>query len=106
MLCEGYIYLYKEGILKKRVYDHIGLQKLLNNQIVTTKITADFIDILLANKIIHSPLTEQNFNFLQKFGIFKPEIKFSDGYISLSSESVIADLSNDATKRFIIEKCL
>lgn len=52
MLSDGYIHLYAEKILKKRVYDHVKLQQLLNSGKITETITPNIIDVLLENKVI------------------------------------------------------
>lgn len=71
MMSDEYIHLYHQGILKKKVYDHIGLQKLLNNGELTEDITPDTLNILLKHHIISSPLTSSDVKFLQEYGIFK-----------------------------------
>lgn len=107
MLSDEYIQLYNVGLLKKRVYDHIGLQKLLNTGEITETIQPNILDVLLAHKIIHAKLTQPNIKFLLKFGILKSEINHQDGYFILSSgEKIVADLSLPLEKQKIIEQCL
>jgi acyl-CoA hydrolase len=74
MFSDEYIELYKEKILKKRVYDHIGLQRLLNEGKISEKVTPDFLEILQKNGIISSPLTKFDIAFLQKFGILDKDM--------------------------------
>ncbi|MHB1222223.1 MAG: acetyl-CoA hydrolase/transferase C-terminal domain-containing protein [Gammaproteobacteria bacterium] len=71
MMSDEYIHLYQQGILKKKVYDHIGLQKLLDNGELTENITPNTLNVLLKNNIISSPLTPNDVKFLQEYGIFK-----------------------------------
>ena len=107
MLSDDYMHLYKEGVLKKRVYDHIGLQRLLNTQKIKEWITPDIIDILLKNKIINSKLTTADVEFLLKFGIFKTDIRYhEDNLILPSGEKISADLTLIQAKQKIIESCL
>jgi len=107
MLSDEYMQLYNAGILKKRVYDHIGLQTLLNSQKITETITPDLIDVLIENKIINAKLTPADFEFLQKFGIFHDGIVFDKNGLHLSTgESFPADLSIVSIKQHIIENCL
>lgn len=107
MMSDEYLQLYKADILKKRVYDHIGLQSLLNSHQITELITPDFFDVLLKNNIINSQITFSDFQFLQKFGILKSDIKYNEGILILSSgEKIIADLSNPECKQKIINLCL
>lgn len=105
MLSDEYMQLYKENILKKRVYDHIGLQKLLNTKQISEIIDANTLNVLLDNKIIHTNLTPEDVFFLIQFGIFKSDIIYKKGELILSSgEKIPADLG--LHKEWIIDKCL
>ncbi len=107
MITDEFIHLYEQGILKKRVYDDIGLQRLLNSNLISEKITPDFLDILLDNNIINSKLTDHDINFLKKFGIFKSTIHYQSGNLLLSSgETIPADLNLPQANQKIIEHCL
>lgn len=107
MLSDGYLQLYREGLLKKRVYDHVGLQKLLNARVITENITPDLIDVLLENGFINARLTAADSLFLQKFGILNAEIKYQEGnFILPSGEMIVADLTLQESKRSIITQCL
>lgn len=107
MLSDEYLHLYREGILKKRVYDHTALQKLLNSGEISENITPDMIDILLTHKIINSALTLSDMHFLQRFGIFHEHIQLNDNSIILANgERISNDLANPETKKLIINNCL
>jgi hypothetical protein len=75
MLVDGFIDLYRSGILKRRVYDHAGLQRLLNDGQISTQVTPSTLDTLVEGGHISVRLTEQDFAFLQKFGILNSELK-------------------------------
>lgn len=107
MLSDEYMHLYKEGVLRKKVYDHVGLQKLLNSKQISEAVTPELLDILLENKIIHDMLSPDDVLFLQAFGIFKNDIKFQDNHLILpTGESILADLSISKSKKQIIDHCL
>jgi uncharacterized protein YqgQ len=106
MLSDEFIQLYKENILKKRVYDHIELQRLLNLHKINENINMEFIDILLKYKIIDEKLSLNNIDFLKKFGILLPEITYDQGnFILPSGEIIPADLTQANDRQQIIEKC-
>ncbi len=107
MLSDEYVELYKNGILKKKVYDHVGLQTLLNQEEISEKINPKMIDVLILNEIIKPQLSISDLNFLQKFGIFKQDIRFHENALILASgESILADLTNAAYKFSILDNCL
>jgi len=107
MLSDEYMQLYQNGILKKRVYDDIGLQKLLNENQINIDLNAETLDILLENKLINQILTSEDVVFLTKFGIFKSITGVVDGDLILESgERVSADLSSSHAKQYIINHLL
>lgn len=107
LMTDEYLHLYHAKILKKRVYDHIGLQKLLNQKKLTQIITAETLDILLSNNLIQDQLTADDYHFLQQFGVIKADVNYSDGQLILATgEKIPAVLSNNYTKQKIIENCL
>jgi hypothetical protein len=107
MLSDGYMQLYKENILKKRVYDDVGLQKLLNAQKISENVAPDILDVLLDNKLISAKLTESDVTFLKNFGIFKADVVFQAGQLIHSGgEMIVADLSSVEIKNTIVTSCL
>jgi hypothetical protein len=93
MLSDCYMELYNKGILKKRVYDHIGLQQLLNDKKITETISPDMLSILIENKIIQANLTADDVTFLTQFGIFNEGVKFKQGQLVLPNNQMFsADL--------------
>jgi acyl-CoA hydrolase len=79
MLCDGYLHLYKEDILKKNVYDHLGLQTLLYEGKISETVSADMFKQLRTAGIISEPLTQDDISFLIKFGIYGEDKKLRDG---------------------------
>jgi acyl-CoA hydrolase len=107
MLCDGYLQLYKQNILRKQVYDHVVLQRLLNAGTITETIKPDMLDVLLENKVIHSTLTKDDFNFLKKFGIFAGDVDWDNGYLLLpAGEKIPAKLDTAHDKNAIVSQCL
>jgi hypothetical protein len=107
MFSDEYLQLYKDHILKKRVYDHLGLQKLVNSQRIQETFTPEVLDLLLETKIINPQLTLADVEFLQAYGIFKVEISFEKNSLILPTGEVIpADLSIEKAKQKIILHCL
>jgi len=107
MFSDEYMQLYFEGILKKKVYDHTGLQKLLNAGMLSEVITPDWIDALIESKIIKVKLRNSDIHFLKEFGIFKSTVGFKDNNLILASgESFSADLNIPDSKQRVTRECL
>jgi acyl-CoA hydrolase len=107
MLSDEYLQLYQNRILKRRVYDHAGLQQLLNLDLITEYVTPAMIDALLEHKVIRARITPRRFRFLQKFGIFRSDITLEKDYLILPSGGKIpANFSSNENKQQIITHCL
>ena len=104
---DEFIQLYKENILKKRVYDHVGLQRLLNENLISDVVTPATINVLIEHRLINAKLTQADVNFMQQFGILKHGITFQNNHLTLSSgETIIADFTTPSARQEIIDKCL
>jgi acyl-CoA hydrolase len=97
MLVDGFMQLYEAGILKRKVYDDMALSRLLNAGRIDEHVTPELLDLLRANKAIHSVLTEEDLRYLQYFGILKPALQFADGVVHLpDGRSFVPDLGDTA----------
>lgn len=106
MLVDGFIDLYRSGIQKRRVYDHAGLQRLLNDGQISTQVTPSTLDTLVEGGHISGRLTEQDFAFLQKFGILNSELKYEGDSILLDGTSLSANLEDKNAREEICRYCL
>ena len=107
MIVDGFMHLYKNGIIKKKVYDHIGLQRMLNAGIIEEKFSDDILLKLYRNKIINERINKEDFEFLQRWGIFKKELEFKSGQIYIDKNQYVIPYVNDlADLEFMKKHCL
>ena len=106
MLVDGYLHLVQSGIIKRKAYNDISIQRLLNEGKISEDITADTVSALLAEKTIKPVLTRKNFEFLQHFGIFKPEVRLAKKTLSIKGHHIPADLEDPEHRRLIFKHCL
>ena len=108
MLVDGFMHLIKHGIIKRKVYDHLILQRLLNEgKIQEDSIDKDILYHLITRGAIQAELSLTDFQFLQYFGVLKKELSYQYGKIHFSTGEVVnADLNQDTAQRIIIEKGL
>jgi glutamate synthase domain-containing protein 3 len=90
MLVDGFLELYRSGILKRKVYGHAGLQRLLNDGRIGEEVTPAMLETLIEVRVISSNLTSQDFTLLQQFGILRPELNYEDGSIQLGDGARIS----------------
>ncbi|MCX7545754.1 acetyl-CoA hydrolase/transferase C-terminal domain-containing protein [Marinicella gelatinilytica] len=76
MFVEGFMHLYKSGIIKRKVYEDADIQRLLNEGQLSEQVSALTLTTLLDQGIIHQQLTERDVQRLQKVGIFKDNLTF------------------------------
>lgn len=107
MFVNGFWHLYQDGILKRRVYDDVALQTLLNQGRTDERVTPGLLDLLAREGAIQPRLTWQDFAYLQKFGVFKGSLSYQDGHIRISeSLRCPADLADPQARGLIDEHCL
>src|SRR5947207_5145907 len=107
MLVDGFLELYRSGILRRKVYGHSGLQRLLNDGRIAEEVTPSMLDVLVEAGVISAYLTEQDFTFLQEFGIFRRELNYEGGAILLGDGNRIPpNLADKTIKGEIARHCL
>ncbi len=106
MFVDAFMQLYKEKILKRKVFDSVPIMKLINNgELSADKIPANIIDKLIKMKAIQSKISEEDFKFLTEFGILKKGLKYVKGTIKDGKQSYPCDMNN-AANRTKIKKIL
>ncbi|MBU0969139.1 MAG: hypothetical protein KKC20_00765 [Proteobacteria bacterium] len=93
-----FIELYKNGILKRKVYDHAGIQDLLNREVITETLSPDILDIFVDHHIIHQHLTEADFHLLIKYGVILGPFEYADKSLLLADQRFEADMGNGLTR--------
>lgn len=109
MFVSGFWHLYESGILKRRVYDHAPIQRLLNQNKITETVTPEIVTTLLEHNVIQTQLMERDFHLLQQVGIFKDTLTFEKGVININTTaglSIKADLADPENRKKIITHCL
>jgi acyl-CoA hydrolase len=107
MLVDGFVDLYRSGILRRKVYHHLGLQRLLNDRWIGEEVTPATLELLVETGVISEWLTPNDFAFLQKFGILRPELEFEAGNIRFDGGSRIpANLADESARDEIGRRCL
>ena len=107
MLVDGFQHLYEAGIVKKKAYDHVGLQKLINKGLIKEEFEDNILEVLLENKIIRGQMKEEDFDFLVEWGIFHEELEFNNGFIiTQDGSSIKAYLRDQISLEAMKTQCL
>ena len=105
MFVDGFLDLYRSGVLRRRVYDDVRIQRLLNEGSVSERIDEDFL-AALAGAGFASPLTAADFALLQNIGVFRGDCHYADGRIENSEgQSAAATFKTPAARRELLALC-
>ncbi|WP_417068771.1 acetyl-CoA hydrolase/transferase C-terminal domain-containing protein [Niveibacterium terrae] len=103
MFVNGFMALIDAGVVRREVFDHEGLQKLLNAHRITSTPDAALLAALAEDKVVSSPLNDADFAMLRHFGILKDEVSFAGGVLTLGDQSVPARLDDPAVSSALSE---
>jgi acyl-CoA hydrolase len=98
MFVDGFLDLYRSGVLRRRVYADVRIQQLLNAGAVSERIDEEFL-AALANAGFASPLSAADFAVLQDIGVFRADCRFHNGGIRNSDGQIAAATLNTAAGR-------
>jgi acyl-CoA hydrolase len=105
MFVDGFLDLYRSGVLRRRVYADARIQRLLNEGAVSERIDERFLAALAAAGFA-SPLTAAEFALLQNIGVFRRDCRYADGRIENSDgQSAAAVLNTSAARRELLGLC-
>ncbi|MFO0577673.1 MAG: acetyl-CoA hydrolase/transferase C-terminal domain-containing protein [Polyangia bacterium] len=107
MMGDGFMHLMRAGVVKRKVYDDVPLQRLLNAQQIGEKVQPQTLDALLAARAIGPVLSASDFAYLQHWGILRRELRFVSGQIVLADGTRIdPDLTRLESRTLIDALCL
>ena len=86
MLVDGFLELYRSGILKRRVYPNLDVQRLLNAGRIAEVVTPAMLEAFVEAGIISEQLTAEDFKLLQTLGVFKPDAVFEASAIRVGDD--------------------
>jgi acyl-CoA hydrolase len=98
MFVDGFLDLYRSGVLRRRVYDDLRIQRLLNRGAISERIDDRFL-AALAGENFSSPLNADEFALLRNIGVFRRECRYVQGRIVNSDGLSAAALLDTADAR-------
>jgi acyl-CoA hydrolase len=105
MLVDGFLELYRSGVLRRRVYDDVRIQRLLNSGKLTERIDEEFL-AALAEEDFANPLTADEFALLRDIGVFRSDCSYANGRIeNAEGESAAALLDTPAARAKLLALC-
>ncbi|WP_404368756.1 acetyl-CoA hydrolase/transferase C-terminal domain-containing protein [Marinobacter sp.] len=99
MMVDGFMHLLKAGVLTREVYDHAGLQQLVNEGLIGPDVSIETLDVLRQHELIDSPLRARDIHWLQDYGIVDPAATIRGGRLVVSDHSLEPDLDDPECRR-------
>ena len=107
MFVDGFFTLIKSGILKRKVYEHEALQRLINEGKIGEQLRPDTLDVLMQEHVIHSRLRREDVAFLNYFGILAPAVTLQHHEIvTADGQRFSWDIHDDTNRHALAKACL
>ena len=104
MFTEGFLRLREAGVLSRRVYDHEGLQGLLNRGLIDESLRPDSIEVLWDHGLLPAHLGDTDLGWLRHFGIVADGVRCDAESISIPEQPHCAnDLRQPAVRLALAE---
>lgn len=107
MLVDGFVDLFDRGVLKRRVYDDLALQRAVNAGHADAGPSLALLDALVeAGRVGRCP-DRDDFEWLQQIGLLHAQVALRQGELVLpDGNAVAADLADEATRDALRERGL
>jgi len=106
MFVNGFMHLINSGIVKRKVYDDLDLQRLLNAEKINEKVNGDTLQCLLNETVISHQLCHSDFIYLQRWGIFSDQVTWTDDGLKIGQDVLSRNLLALDNYKKVCELCL
>ncbi len=107
MFVNGLLELYKAGILHRKVYDHVVVQRLLNEKKISEKVTPAMLEHLVVYEAVRPRLRLADLDFLKRYGVFRADVTLANGVLRTGDGwEIAADLGDEAVLKEVAAHCL
>lgn len=101
MLVDGFVELYRAGILKREVFDDPKLQQLINQGLIDSHPSLEMLDELARVGLIDAVLRARDVSWLQQRGILADSVELKGGRLRVGGASAAPDLADSETRALI-----
>ncbi len=105
MLVDGFLDLYRNGILKRRVYPSARIQRLLDDGHIDETVSRRTLDALSASGM--NRMSYVDFNELREVGVFRDDVQYERGMLIAPDGALVpAGFDDPAHRESIARQCL
>jgi len=107
MMVDSFVDMYKNDVMRRRCYDDVSIQQLVNEEVFTDyKVTPEGLVRLVKDGAIPPKLNESAVEYLKYFGIFKNEVALEDDMLKCEGREFSSDLRDSANLKDVVDSCL
>jgi len=106
MFVNGFMHLIKSDIVKRKVYDDLDIQLLINEDKITEDINGDTLQRLLNESIVSHQLNHSDFIYLQRWGVFSEKVIWTEEGLKVGDQTLPCNLADVGNFERICELCL
>ncbi len=110
MLVDGYLHLMKAGVVKRKTYGEVTLQRLANEGALSGDVTPELFDAIAEGGGLSNPLTQQDVDTLRLHGVLRPGWRVQDdgdgSVLSDGSTKLSTNLADPSARAEICAHCL
>ena len=106
MFVNGFLRMIDAGLIRREVFEHEGLQLLLNQKKIGYEVTLGTVQALLEAGVIAPVLRAQDVAFLKRFGIFRAEVEWQPNHLQIGGVHIDANLATHANLQQVATHCL
>lgn len=104
MVVDGFLTLFQRGVIKRRMYDDVHLQRLLNEGRIDEAVTPVMLDRLVDARAVHPFLTARDVDYLQHWGVFRADVAYDNGHLVLADGTRIPANMRDPDARLEVQR--
>lgn len=102
MFVNGFMELMRAGIIRRPVYGHAGLQRLLNTGRITETVNLDMLDALVAEGAIRNVLNAADVALLHRYGILRETVNLAGNTLMINGLAMPARLDDKLTRDALV----
>ncbi|PSW08672.1 acetyl-CoA hydrolase [Photobacterium rosenbergii] len=106
LMVDGFVHLYRAGILKREVFEDLTIQRLLNDELINHDVSVMTLLALLEREAISPELTAADVKYLKRFGIFNDNVEFVDGKLKTADGTSKANIRDKDALEWIAKYAL
>ncbi len=106
MFVDGFMHLFKLGVLSRRVYDDEHVQMLINSGEITEQVSIATLDRLEQNGAFEYPLTLRGASYLQRVGVIHGDARIEHDTVRRDEAALALPAHKETARTYIEQQCL